>query len=99
MKRLLGAAGVLVAGFIMGNNPAVANTIDLSTWTCAKFQAADKEEIGIILAWLDGYYRDENDPAVIDTEVFVANAKKLGSYCSEHPDIGLITATEELFSK
>ena len=99
MKFAAGLAVACIAGLLVAGGPAVASTIDLSTWTCAKFQAADKEEIGIILAWLDGYYRDEDDPAVIDTDKFVANAKKLGQYCSAHPDIGLITASDELFSK
>jgi acid stress chaperone HdeB len=103
MKFHAGAAftlvAPLVAALLVGGNPAAASTIDLSTWTCAKFQAADREEIGIILTWLDGYYQDEDDPAVIDTEKFVANAKKLGQFCSEHPDLGLITASDKLFSK
>jgi acid stress chaperone HdeB len=55
--------------------------------------------MGIILAWLDGYYKDEDDPPVIITTQFVANAKKLSDYCSAHPDIGLITATDKLFQK
>ncbi len=59
--------------------------IDLSTWTCKKFQSASKDDVGVILAWLDGYYKGENDPPVIDTDKFVANAKKLGEYCSAHP--------------
>lgn len=90
---------VIAAGLLIFCNSAFAGDIDLSTWTCKKFQAADKEEIGIILAWLDGYYRNEDDPPVIDTDSFVANAKKLGEYCSAHPDIGLITATDKLFTK
>jgi len=65
----------------------------------AKFQAADKDDIGVILAWMDGYYRGEDDPPVIDTEKFVANAKKLGEYCAAHPDIGIVTAADELFAK
>jgi acid stress chaperone HdeB len=48
---------------------------------------------------MDGYYRDEDDPPVIDTEKFVANAKKLGEYCSAHPEIGIVTAADELFAK
>ena len=78
---------------------AAADDIDLSTWTCRKFQAASKDNVSIILAWLDGYYKQEDDPPVIDTDQFVANAKKLGEYCSAHPDIGLITATDKLFQK
>ena len=55
--------------------------------------------MGVVLAWLDGYYRDENDPPVFDTDRFEENAKKLGAYCATHPTIGLITATDELFGK
>jgi acid stress chaperone HdeB len=78
---------------------AFAKDIDLSTWTCKQFQSASKDDVGIILAWLDGYYKQEDDPPVIDTDQFVANAKKLGEYCSAHPDNGLITATDKLFQK
>ena len=97
--KFAAVAEALVAALLIGLTPAVANVIDLSTWSCAKFQAADKEDIGVILAWLDGYYRNEGDPPVIDTDTLVANAKKLGQYCAAHPEIGLITAADELFSK
>ena len=89
----------LVLGLIFGSAPAFAEVIDLSTWTCSKFQNGDKDEIGIVLAWLNGYYRDEKDPPVIDTEKFVADAKKLGTYCSANPNIGLITAADKVFQK
>lgn len=99
MTFVMWSAAALIAGLFAAGTPARAETIDLSTWTCSKFVNASKEDIGVILAWLDGYYRDEDDPAVIDTDKFVANAKKLGQYCAAHPDIGLITASDELFSK
>jgi len=92
---LLGAALVCAAAA----SPVQADDIDLSTWTCRQFQAASKDDLGVILAWLDGYYKDEDDPPVIDTTQFSANAKKLGDYCVTHPDIGLITATDKLFQK
>ena len=92
-------AAALAAGLFACCNIASAEQIDLSTWTCKKFQSADKDEIGVILAWLDAYYKGEDDPPIIDTEKFVANAKKLGAYCSENPTIGLITATDKLFKK
>jgi len=92
MKTILAAALIVGLG-----SAASAAIIDLSARTCAQFQATDKEEVKIILAWLDGYYKDEKDPPIIDTEKFVANAKKLGEYCSANPTIGLITATDKLF--
>ena len=76
-----------------------AAPIDLSTWTCKQFLGSDGDEMKLTLAWLDAYYKEENDPPVIDTEKFVANAKKLGEYCGKNPSIGLITATDKLFSK
>jgi HdeA/HdeB family len=30
--------------------------------TCQEFLATDKDEIRVIRAWLDGYYKDEQDP-------------------------------------
>jgi acid stress chaperone HdeB len=95
MKRLFASA--LIAAATLSAPCAFAETIDLSTWTCSKFQSSDKDTIGIVLAWLDGYYQDENAPPVIDTTKFVANAKKIGEYCSAHPTDGLITATDKLF--
>jgi acid stress chaperone HdeB len=92
-------AGVIAAAVLALGAPAFAEDIDLSTWTCQKFQSASKDDIGVILSWLDGYYKDEDDPPVIDTTQFVANAKKLGEYCAAHPDAGLITATDKLFQK
>jgi acid stress chaperone HdeB len=94
MKTFVGA---FAAGLLLCCNAASAADIDLSTWTCQKFQSASKDDVGVILAWLDGYYRGDDDPPVINTDKFVANAKKLGEYCSAHPDIGLITATDQLF--
>lgn len=79
--------------------PVKANQIDLTAWTCKQFQSAAKDEVTLILAWLDGYYRAEDDPPVIDTDQLAANAKKLGSYCSAHPDTKLITAADTLFER
>jgi len=92
-------AVALAATLLAAAAPARAADIDLSTWTCKQFQSAGKDDMGAILAWLDGYYKDEDDPPVIHTTRFVDNAKKLGEYCAAHPDIGLITATDKLFQK
>ena len=92
-------AVMVAATLLAAASPVRAADIDLSTWTCKQFQSASKDDIGVILAWLDGYYKEEDDPPVIDTTKFVDNAKKLGEYCAAHPDIGLITATDKLFQK
>jgi acid stress chaperone HdeB len=96
MKLVIGLA---VAGMIACCPvAALAEDIDLSTLTCSKFQHSDDETIKLILTWLDGYYKDQDDPPVIETDQFIDNAKKLGEYCAAHPDIGLITAADKLFA-
>jgi acid stress chaperone HdeB len=100
MKIFAAAAAATMGCCVLAlATPGLADDIDLSTWTCRQFVSASKDDVGVILAWLDGYYKDEDDPPVIDTTKFVDNAKKLGDYCAAHPDIGLITATDKLFQK
>ena len=95
MTRFCAAA--LLGASIVCTNAASAEVIDLSTWKCSSFLKADKDTVGVVLAWLDGYYQDENAPAVIDKDRFLGNAEKIGKYCAENPDIRLITATDKLF--
>jgi acid stress chaperone HdeB len=92
-------AAILPAAVLAWSAPANASELNLSTWTCKQFQSASKDEVSLILAWLDGYYRDEDDPPVIDTNQLAANAKKLGAYCTAHPDTKLITAADTLFER
>ena len=40
--------------------------IEMSKLTCAQFAAYDKDNMGTIMMWLEGYYTEEDDDAVID---------------------------------
>jgi acid stress chaperone HdeB len=95
MKRII-AALLIFLGFTPASYAVV---IDLSLMTCQEFLGGTKDEIRIIWAWLDGYYKDKRDPPVIDTDTLVANLKKLDEYCAANPTIGLITATNRSFGK
>jgi acid stress chaperone HdeB len=94
VKRTI--AALLILGFTPASHAVV---IDLSMMTCQEFLSTDKDEIRIIWAWLDGYYKDEHDPAILDTDTLVANLKRLNDYCAANPTIGLFTATNKLFGK
>jgi acid stress chaperone HdeB len=89
----------LVAAALAFAFPAHAEKWDLSTVNCQAFLGFDKNTTNILLAWLDAYYKEENDPPIIDTDKYLANAAKLGDYCRANPTIGLITATDQLFGK
>jgi acid stress chaperone HdeB len=96
MKML---AAILLSSCVLAGNVARAEKIDFSTTTCKQFLDSHKDEIGVVLAWLDGYYHEDNDPPIFDTDKFTANAKKLGEFCAGNPTLGLITATDKLFGK
>ncbi len=76
-----------------------AEQLDLNTMKCKDFLQSSKEDIGYTLAWLDGYYKDEDDPPIIDFDKLKDDAGKLSSYCEQHPDTGVGAAAEELFGK
>lgn len=78
---------------------AGAEALDLGMVKCKDFLASSKEDIGYTLAWLDGYYKDEDDPAIIDFDKLKENAGRLAEYCGSHPDVGVGTAAEQLFGK
>jgi acid stress chaperone HdeB len=89
----------LFATVLASTAPAKAQVVDLNTITCKDFFEGPGERISYVLFWLDAYYRDEDDPAVIDFNKVKENAAKLGEHCAKNPTLGLITAADALFDK
>ena len=52
-----------------------------------------------MLTWMVGWYKGDSDEAIIDTEVFVDNAKKFGTYCAKNPSISIVNAAEAILGK
>jgi acid stress chaperone HdeB len=67
--------------------------------SCRQFIDSGPDAIKMVLTWMDGWYKGDSDEAIIDTEVFVANAKKFGTYCAAHPTISIVNAAEEILGK
>ena len=61
--------------------------------------SSSKDNIGIILAWLDGYYKENNAPPIFDSDKFKKDSENLAKYCADHPTAGLITAADETLGK
>ncbi|MDC7789248.1 HdeA/HdeB family chaperone [Rhodoplanes sp. TEM] len=97
VTRLVSAASIGIVLAAAAAAPAAAEKFDLSTMSCKQFLSSSKDDITITLAWLDAYYRDEDDPPIIDTDRLESNTKKLAAYCAENPSIGVITAADKLF--
>jgi acid stress chaperone HdeB len=95
--RVFGA--VLAALILLAAPAAFAQKLDLSTIKCKDFVSSGKDNIAIIITWLDGYYKEKDDPPIIDFDKFGKNSEKLGKYCGENPSDGLITAADQVIGK
>ena len=84
------------AALALSSVPANAVVLDLSTMSCKQFIDGGEDEIKMVLTWLDGWYKGDSDEAIIDTEVFVANAKKFGEFCAKNPTLSVVNAAEKI---
>ena len=75
--------------------PLQAQQLDMSTVKCRDFVSSSKENIALMLMWLQGYYSDEDASPIVDFDKMRKDAKKLGEYCAKNPDHSVITAAEE----
>jgi acid stress chaperone HdeB len=95
--RSLAAIPFVFALAIAG--PACAQVVDMNTVTCKDFTGFNKDITFAIVMWLDAYYRDEDDPPIIDFDQMAQRAGKLGAYCVKNPAHSLTTAAEPIMSK
>ncbi len=89
------SAAVAVASLLIVT-PAFSQDMDLSKIKCSDFISAPKDQIGIVLAWLEGYYTKENAPPILYAEKTVKDAKKLSDYCNANRDDDIIKAAEKV---
>ena len=90
---------VLLVAASLAAAPADAQVVDLSTIKCKDFVELPKDTVNAITMWLDGYYTDEEDPAVVDLDKLKAKAERLGAFCVQNPRMGLMTAAESVITK
>ena len=95
MKRSL---ILMIAATLWATFPAQAQKqqFDLSLITCKQFFEYNKDNLAIMLMWLDGYYADEDAPPIVDFDKMGENSKKLGEYCGKKPGHSVITAADKV---
>ncbi|MBR1124398.1 hypothetical protein JQ628_22915 [Bradyrhizobium lablabi] len=98
MKTTTGSI-LLAAMLLFSSAPANAAVLDLSTMTCKQFVESGDDTIKMVLTWMDGWYKGDSDEAVIDTDVFIENAKKFGTYCGKNPTMSIVNAAESVLGK
>ena len=90
---------LFAAALVLPSVSANAVVLDLSTMTCKQFIEGGDDEIKMVLTWMDGWYKGDEDEAIIDTDVFVDNAKKFGTFCAANPTISIVNAAEKILGK
>jgi acid stress chaperone HdeB len=98
MEKIMKTRGaiLLAAALALSSSSADAVVLDLSTMTCKQFVEGSPDEIKMVLTWLDGWYKGDSDEAIIDTDVFVENARKFGTFCAANPTISIVNAAEKI---
>jgi len=98
MKRLL---MLTVAAMFCATLPTQAQKqqFDLSVVTCKQFFEYNKENLSLMLMWLDGYYSEDDAPPIVDFDKMGENSKKLGEYCGKNPGHSVITAADKTLAK
>src|SRR5262249_19195550 len=97
MMKTVGS--ILFAAMMFAAAPANAVVLDLSTMTCKQFLDSGDDGIKMVLTWMDGWYKGDSDEAIIDTDVFIENAKKFGAYCGKNPTVSIVNAAESVLGK
>lgn len=90
---------LFAAALILSSASANAVVLDLSTMSCKQFVESGDDSIKMVLTWMDGWYKGDSDEAIIDTDVFVDNAKKFGAYCGKNPTVSIVNAAEAVLGK
>lgn len=90
---------LFAAALSLSSVPAHAAKLDLATMSCKQFLESGDDTIKMVLTWMDGWYKGDEENAIIDTDVFVENAKQFGSYCGKNPNVSIVTAADEVLGK
>jgi hypothetical protein len=86
---------ILVAAMLCISGAAPAQQVDISKLKCREFIDLPKDVITNVTIWLEGYYTDEEDPAVVDFSKIKNKADKLVAYCAQNPRLRVMTAAED----
>ena len=98
MKRLC-LLVVLAASLAAIAASAQDGKLDLNTLTCRKLFEMNREQVNVVLGWLQGYYLEENAPPVVDLDKLAADALRFSGYCAANPQEDVISAADTLFGK
>ncbi len=94
-------ATILAAALLLTASPLFAedSKIDMKKLSCKQFSGYDKDNMSIIMMWLEGYYTGDDEDPVIDFGKMAGDTAHLLVYSGDHPDDDIITAAEDVLGK
>ncbi len=93
MKKILILASLSVMALGL---PAKADVVDMSTVKCSELATMKAEDASYLLIWLHGYYGGKAGDTTIDLAALEESGKMIGEKCADNPDLGLMTAIQQL---
>ena len=84
MKRSL---MLTIAATLWATFPAQAQKqqFDLSTITCKQFFEYNKDNLSLMLMWLDGYYSEDDAPPIVDFDKMTENSRSSANTAAKIP--------------
>jgi hypothetical protein len=73
--------------------------VDVGNITCRQFTMLPKDTMWTVTSWLDGYYTDDEDPAVVEIDKLKTKAEQLVTFCTENPKASLLAAAQDVLAK
>jgi acid stress chaperone HdeB len=90
---------LICAATMLAPPPAHAQRLDLAALRCKAFLAGNKDDVGIILTWLEGYYSEENASPVVDLNAMKEQAARIVEHCNKNLADTVIEAADTVLGK
>lgn len=91
--------GAIIASFLLSAPLAAqAETRDVMKITCKEF-VSDKDNIPLMMMWIDGYLSAESDNTAISDEWTKKLGEHMGEFCAKNPDKTMKDAIDALPSE
>lgn len=88
-------AKLSMAALVLGlAAPAMAQSMDVATATCADLVAADADSQGAILLWIDGYTGGVAGDTTLDLTRLEQNVTDAMAICAEDPTKSILEAMQ-----
>ena len=91
-RVLLVAAGLIAAASF---KPAQAEIYDVATLKCSDLTSMTADQIGVLLAWMDGYIGGRAEDTRIDFDRIQSNADAADKACAADANASVLSALKD----